>query len=85
MMSQRRLSLTNAKKSHEQFALKFLGVTVHKVPRDLAMNYLQNPDLSKIYLYYHVMYMLLIFPSLFLYFCLFSFHLKIKNKFLHKL
>ena len=42
MMSQRPLSLTNAKKSHEQFALKFLGVMVHKVPRDLAMNYLQN-------------------------------------------
>ena len=51
MMSQRRLSLTNAKKSHEQFALKFLGATVHKVPRDLAMNYLQNPDLSKINLH----------------------------------
>ena len=45
MMSQRRLSLTNAKKSHEQFALKFLGAMVPKVPRDLAMNYLQNPDI----------------------------------------
>ena len=47
MMSQRRLSLTNAKKvmNTEQFALKFLGATVHKVPRDLAMNYLQNPDI----------------------------------------
>lgn len=42
MMSQRPLSLTNAKKSHEQFALKFLGATVHKVPRDLVMNYLQS-------------------------------------------
>ena len=76
MISQRCLSLTNAKKSSEQFALKFMWATYgSKTSKGFSYELLTKPRyLSKINLNYHV-YVIDLSLNLSVFF--FSFHLKI--------